>query len=141
MLTLCLCSSSNDVALIIKYIFDDEDLDLESPIKKRKISDSKLKSVLEYSQIKLPAKMFLKYLETFSSQFLQECIRYCGFLPFLYSLTITSCTKSPFFALITFLLFLALKIHLLNLHSNHESSVVRHRSTFSACVCYRYFFS
>ena len=72
--------SANDVAMVVKYVFTEDDVQVEHSIKKRKLSDSKLKSLIDYSQIKLPAQMFLHYLENYGSQFVNECIRYNIFL-------------------------------------------------------------
>lgn len=62
--------STNDVALVIKYQFSEN----TEPSKKRKL-DEKRQNIHEYSQIKLPAKMFLKYIETYLSVFLDDCLR------------------------------------------------------------------
>jgi hypothetical protein len=62
--------------MVVKYVFNEDDVHAEHSIKKRKFSDSKLKSLIDYSQIKLPAQMFLHYLEKYGSQFVNECIRY-----------------------------------------------------------------
>jgi hypothetical protein len=66
--------------MVIKYVFNEDNDQTENSIKKRKLSDSKLKSLIDYSQIKLPAYMFLHYLENYGSQFVKECIRYNYFL-------------------------------------------------------------
>ena len=71
--------SANDVAMVVKYVFTEDDVQVEHSIKKRKLSDSKLKSLIDYSQIKLPAQMFLHYLENYGSQFVNECVRYNAF--------------------------------------------------------------
>jgi hypothetical protein len=62
--------------MVVKYVFSEDDIQADHSIKKRKLSDSKLKSLIDYSQIKLPAAMFLHYLENYGSQFVNECIRY-----------------------------------------------------------------
>jgi hypothetical protein len=58
----------------MKYQFSD---DTESTIlslgsKKRKISDEK---IFEYTQIKLPAIIFTKYLKNYSQKYIQDCLR------------------------------------------------------------------
>jgi hypothetical protein len=61
--------------MIIRYVFNEDDNEVDKSTKKRKVSDSKLRNILEYSQIKLPALMFLNYLENYSAQFLDDCLR------------------------------------------------------------------
>ena len=67
--------SAADVAMVIKYVFKQDNIEMDHSSKKRKISDNKLKSIIDYSQIKLPAQMLLHYLENYGSLFLNECIR------------------------------------------------------------------
>jgi hypothetical protein len=43
--------------------------------KKRKIDDNKKQNILEYSSIKLPAVIFLNYLNLSSREFLRDCYR------------------------------------------------------------------
>jgi len=60
------------LALVLKYEFS-EAVD-SSGTKKRKIDD-KNQNIIEYALIKLPAVMFLKYLETYAPNFAEDCLR------------------------------------------------------------------
>jgi hypothetical protein len=66
--------SEEDIALVIKYQFSNETESayLPSPPKRRKLLSDK---IFEYAQIKLPASIFLKYLENYSNIFIAECQR------------------------------------------------------------------
>lgn len=65
------CSPS-DVALIVKYIFAPHtDTPLES--KKRKIVSTPTPAFLNYLTLKLPALVFLHYLETDAQHFIIDC--------------------------------------------------------------------
>ena len=70
-------NSENDVALIIKYKFHDEEetnsVDMKS--RKRKITDIKRNNVIEYSSLKLPALMFGQYLDQDCQGFIDDCNR------------------------------------------------------------------
>jgi hypothetical protein len=64
------------VALVIKYQFHDTLVpDGQQANKKRKVDEDKNSSVIDYSQLKLPAVMFVQYLETDSSGFIADCVR------------------------------------------------------------------
>jgi hypothetical protein len=78
----------NDIALVIGYVFHDEDytpfmnqcpsIEDEPPRKKAKpfLPQASVKrGVLEYSRIKLPASMFGFYLAQDCEQFLTDCTR------------------------------------------------------------------
>ena len=43
--------------------------------KKRKLDMPRNRNILDYSQIKLPALMFLKYVETYMPNFIIDCQR------------------------------------------------------------------
>lgn len=60
------------MALIIKYVYSDN-TEPSGNVKKRKYESGK--TVMDYSQIKLPALMFVKYLETYLSLFIDDCHR------------------------------------------------------------------
>jgi hypothetical protein len=63
-----------DIALVIKYMFNDYTKQPES--KKRKLTDiQRDKNVMEYSIIKLPCLFFIKYLETYFADYLTACQR------------------------------------------------------------------
>ena len=65
--------SKNDISLQIKYIFNSS-TESSTLNKKRKITDhSKIKSIVDYSQLKLPAFPFYHYLKTAGSNFINEC--------------------------------------------------------------------
>lgn len=64
--------SDEDLAFVIKYIFSEN---TEPDIKKKKIEERKNENVINYSFIKLPAFVFLRYLETYASQFIDDCVR------------------------------------------------------------------
>ena len=65
--------SASDIALVLKYKFADE---TDGFNKKRKLTDNKRTiSVLEYSQIKLPAQSFVEYLGNHLADFLNDCSR------------------------------------------------------------------
>jgi hypothetical protein len=57
----------------MKYRFS-EDTAPSQP-KKRKQDDSSIHNILNYSQLKLPAKQFIKYLNEHSLQFIDECLK------------------------------------------------------------------
>jgi hypothetical protein len=58
----------------MKYKFAEETSPTPSPSKKRKMDDYYVNNILNYSQIKLPATAFLKYLNDSSLDFCNECI-------------------------------------------------------------------
>ena len=64
--------SENDVALVIKYVYSDN-TEPSGISKKRKLES--IKSAMDYSQLKLPALMFVKYIETYLSHFIDDCHR------------------------------------------------------------------
>ena len=64
--------SENDVALILKYVYSDS-TEPSGNIKKRKFES--VKNIMDFSQIKLPALMFLKYTETYLTNFIDDCHR------------------------------------------------------------------
>jgi hypothetical protein len=67
--------SENDVALVIKYNFNQE-FPVENESKKRKIFEPKrTENLIDYSFVKLPAKIFIHYLETDSLHFVNDCLR------------------------------------------------------------------
>ena len=71
--------SVNDVALVIKYKFHDHNNMIETENhKKRKLP--KIDSVIEYSNVKLPAMMFGQYLDNDSVTFVTDCLRYLLFV-------------------------------------------------------------
>jgi hypothetical protein len=65
------CSDS-DISLTISYRFNET---TEPLSKKRKSNDSRRISILEYSTIKLPARIFIDYLANDLASFLEECQR------------------------------------------------------------------
>lgn len=44
--------------------------------KKKKVESSKQQSIMEYSFIKLPAHMFIQYLQSSLSHFVDDCLRF-----------------------------------------------------------------
>jgi len=74
--------SPHNVAIVFKYNFDVasiESMESESSIgyiKKRKLIDpKKFENIFDYSQIKLPALMFLEYLQSDVQHFISSCLR------------------------------------------------------------------
>jgi hypothetical protein len=65
--------SANDVALVIKYKFSEETSPSSS--KRKKIDDPITNNILNYSQVKLPAMMLVKYLNEQSLEFVNECLK------------------------------------------------------------------
>ena len=71
-------SSETDVALLLRYTFADEltPTSTSTTTKKRKLSDPKQDTLPPYSQIKLPVKNFLTYLESYGNEFAQTCLKH-----------------------------------------------------------------
>jgi hypothetical protein len=62
-----------DVALVIRYQFGvSSSSSVPSSSKKRKLNESQ---IIDYSYLKLPAVVFVKYLETYSYKFIDDCLR------------------------------------------------------------------
>ena len=65
--------SKHDVSLQLKYCFNSS-TESSQQAKKRKLTEhSKIKSILDYSHIKLPSYQFLHYLKTAGSNFINDC--------------------------------------------------------------------
>jgi len=65
--------SEPDVSLNIQYKFNHT---TEPATKKRKLQDNrKAQNIVDYSAIKLPAKVFIEYLEQDLDNFIKDCLR------------------------------------------------------------------
>ncbi len=62
----------SDISMTISYRFNQT---TEPLPKKRKITDTKTKTILEYSSIKLPASKFIHYLTQDLAFFNDQCLR------------------------------------------------------------------
>lgn len=96
----------NDIALIIQYVFHDDDgstvLEEDGiPKKKTKLSPTGNRGVLKYSKIKLPAVNFGYYLANRCDQFLKDCLRYR--MPQELTHRIRTFNHVPFFSLLCIL--------------------------------------
>lgn len=63
--------SEQDIALILSFQFS-TDTESSLNLSKFKKIDEK---VVNYSRIKLPAVLFLQYLENYSKHFIEDCLR------------------------------------------------------------------
>ncbi len=63
--------STDDICLILKYQFNDS---AAVGNKKRKLSENKILSIVEYSFVKIPAFAFVEYLDKYVISFLDDCI-------------------------------------------------------------------
>lgn len=63
--------STDDICIIFKYVFA-ENTSSATP-KRRRISESKITSIVDYSYVKLPAFVFVEYLEKHLVDFLRDC--------------------------------------------------------------------
>jgi hypothetical protein len=57
--------------LILKYQFHDS---AAVGSKKRKLSENKMLSIVEYSYVKIPAFAFVDYLDKYVTNFIDDCI-------------------------------------------------------------------
>ncbi len=63
--------STDDICLILKYQFNDG---AAAGNKKRKLSENKILSIVEYSFVKIPAFAFVEYLDKYVTSFLDDCV-------------------------------------------------------------------
>ncbi len=57
--------------MILKYQFHDS---AAVGSKKRKLSENKMLSIVEYSYVKIPAFAFVDYLDKYVTNFIDDCI-------------------------------------------------------------------